>query len=217
MAVGVRLHGTMYTVNRVQKAVVVKRFGVEQDKTRGMGAGRKLQIHRRNQRWADKDYKKSHLGSEWKKPFAGASHAKGIVLEKIGIEAKQPNSAIRKCARVQLIKNGKKIAAFVPMDGCLNFIEENVSGSCCPNEIAAGSAHQAGGIRQWHYPGGIRQWFGSSASRRHPGGWPERVGDGFGRRGHAVGDIPGVRFKVVKVAGVSLLALFKGKKEKPRS
>jgi small subunit ribosomal protein S23e len=48
-----------------------------------MGAGRKLQIHRRNQRWADKDFKKSHLGSEWKKPFAGASHAKGIVLEKM--------------------------------------------------------------------------------------------------------------------------------------
>lgn len=42
-----------------------------------------------------------------------------------GIEAKQPNSAIRKCARVQLIKNGKKIAAFVPNDGCLNFIDEN--------------------------------------------------------------------------------------------
>lgn len=98
-------------------------------KTRGMGAGRKLQLLRRNQRWADKDFKKSHLGSEWKKPFAGASHAKGIVLEKIGIEAKQPNSAIRKCARVQLIKNGKKIAAFVPNDGCLNFIEENVSGA----------------------------------------------------------------------------------------
>jgi small subunit ribosomal protein S23e len=50
-----------------------------------MGAGRKLQIHRRNQRWADKDYKKSHLGSEWKKPFAGASHAKGIVLEKMWV------------------------------------------------------------------------------------------------------------------------------------
>ena len=47
-----------------------------------------------------------------------------------GIEAKQPNSAIRKCARVQLIKNGKKIAAFVPNDGCLNYIEENVS-NCC--------------------------------------------------------------------------------------
>jgi small subunit ribosomal protein S23e len=39
---------------------------------------------------------------------------------------------------------------------------------------------------------------------------------GFGRKGHAVGDIPGVRFKVVKVSGVSLLALFK-EKEKPRS
>ncbi|CAN1775690.1 40S ribosomal protein S23 [Linum perenne] len=96
-------------------------------KTRGMGAARKLKDHRRRQRWADKAYKKSNLGNEWKKPFAGSSHAKGIVLEKIGIEAKQPNSAIRKCARVQLIKNGKKIAAFVPNDGCLNYIEENVS------------------------------------------------------------------------------------------
>jgi small subunit ribosomal protein S23e len=47
-----------------------------------------------------------------------------------GIEAKQPNSAIRKAVRVQLIKNGKKIAAFVPMDGCLHFIDENVSWSC---------------------------------------------------------------------------------------
>uniref|UniRef100_A0A0D9ZWR0 40S ribosomal protein S23 n=1 Tax=Oryza glumipatula TaxID=40148 RepID=A0A0D9ZWR0_9ORYZ len=96
-------------------------------KTCGMGAGRKLKTHRRNQRWADKAYKKSHLGNEWKKPFAGSSHAKGIVLEKIGIEAKQPNSAICKCARVQLVKNGKKIAAFVPNDGCLNFIKENLS------------------------------------------------------------------------------------------
>jgi small subunit ribosomal protein S23e len=42
-----------------------------------------------------------------------------------GIEAKQPNSAIRKCVRVQLIKNGKKIACFVPRDGCLNFVDEN--------------------------------------------------------------------------------------------
>lgn len=56
------------------------------------------------------------------------SHARPRPLSPCsGIEAKQPNSAIRKCARVQLIKNGKKIAAFVPNDGCLNFIEENVS------------------------------------------------------------------------------------------
>ena len=102
---------------------------------------------------------------------SGSSHAKGIVVEKIGIEAKQPNSAIRKCCRVQLIKNGKKIAAFVPRDGCLNFIDEN----------------------------------------------DEVLISGFGRRGHAVGDIPGVRFKVVKVAGCGLSALFREKKEKPRS
>ena len=44
-----------------------------------------------------------------------------------GLEAKQPNSAIRKGVRVQLIKNGKKIACFVPRDGCLNFVDENVS------------------------------------------------------------------------------------------
>merc|ERR1712167_410999 len=122
--------------------------------------------------WAKNSYKKKKLGTVWKSnPFQGASHAKGIVVEKMGIEAKQPNSAIRKCCRVQLIKNGKKIAAFVPNDGCLNFIDEN----------------------------------------------DECLISGFGRRGHAVGDIPGVRFKVVKVAGCSLLALYKEKKEKPRS
>ena len=48
-------------------------------------------------------------------PTGGSSHAKGIVLEKVGVEAKQPNSAIRKCVRVQLIKNGKKVTAFVPV------------------------------------------------------------------------------------------------------
>merc|ERR1712055_257713 len=81
---------------------------------------------RRDQRWADLGYKKANLGTALKaNPFGGASHAKGIVLEKVGVEAKQTNSAIRKCVRVQLIKNGKKITAFVPNDGCLNYIEEN--------------------------------------------------------------------------------------------
>jgi small subunit ribosomal protein S23e len=41
------------------------------------------------------------------------------------IEAKQPNSAIRKCVVFSSIKNGKKIAAFVPNDGCLNSSSEN--------------------------------------------------------------------------------------------
>ena len=52
-------------------------------KTRGLGAGRKLRTLRREQRWHDKEYCRSNLGSEWKKPFAGCSHSKGIVLEKM--------------------------------------------------------------------------------------------------------------------------------------
>jgi ribosomal protein S12 len=96
-------------------------------KPAGMNAGRKLLDKRRDERWADKKWKKEALGTTYKvTPFQGASHAKGIALEKVGVESKQPNSAIRKCIRVQLIKNGKKVTAFVPMDGCLNFIEENV-------------------------------------------------------------------------------------------
>ncbi|KAI8084994.1 40S ribosomal protein S23 [Halteromyces radiatus] len=138
----------------------------------GLNAARKLRNHRREQRWADKQYKKRALGTAFRSnPFGGASHAKGIVLEKIGVEAKQPNSAIRKCVRVQLIKNGKKVTAFVPNDGCLNYVDEN-------DEVLIA---------------------------------------GFGRKGRAIGDIPGVRFKVVKVAGVALIALYKEKKEKPRS
>ena len=97
-------------------------------KPSGIRAGRKLHHLHRDNLWAKKSYKKKKLGTVWKSnPFAGASHAKGIVVEKLGIEAKQPNSAIRKCVRVQLIKNGKKITAFVPRDGCLNFVDENVS------------------------------------------------------------------------------------------
>ena len=142
-----------------------------------------------------KEYKKKKLGTVWKSnPFQGASHAKGIVLEKLGIEAKQPNSAIRKCVRVQLIKNGKKITAFVPRDGCLNYVEENV-GFFIFNSI-------------YSFLFIFIIFFYSK---------DEVLVAGFGRSGHAVGDIPGVRFKIVKVAGVSLLALFTEKKEKPRS
>mmetsp|Transcript_27679 Transcript_27679/g.48895 ORF Transcript_27679/g.48895 Transcript_27679/m.48895 type:complete len:146 (-) Transcript_27679:277-714(-) len=141
-------------------------------KPRGIKAARKLRNHRRVSKWAQKSFNKSHSQSRYNKQLYNlASHAKGIVVEKVGIEAKQPNSAIRKCVRVQLIKNGKKVTAFVPNDGCLNYIDEN----------------------------------------------DEVLVSGFGRSGHAVGDIPGVRFKVVKVAGVGLYSLFKEKKDKPRS
>uniref|UniRef100_A0A8C6MNY2 Small ribosomal subunit protein uS12 n=1 Tax=Mus spicilegus TaxID=10103 RepID=A0A8C6MNY2_MUSSI len=75
-------------------------------KCRGLRTARKLRSYRQDQKWHDKQYKKAHLGTALKaNPFGGASHAKGIVLEKVGVEAKQPNSAIRKCVRVQLIKN----------------------------------------------------------------------------------------------------------------
>ena len=62
-----------------------------------------------------------------------------------GIEAKQPNSAIRKCVRAQLIKNGKKIAAFVPRDGCLNFIDENVRQPVEKTAQSAGGSTQGRG------------------------------------------------------------------------
>lgn len=49
----------------------------------------------------------------------------GTLLEEVGVEAKQPNSAVRKGVRVWLMKNGKHITAFALSDGCLNFMEEN--------------------------------------------------------------------------------------------
>lgn len=50
-----------------------------------MRAGRKLKDHRRVNKWADKQYNKAMIGSRWRNPFMGASHAKGLVVEKIGV------------------------------------------------------------------------------------------------------------------------------------
>ena len=59
---------------------------VKMGKPSGIRTARKHVKNRRNQVWADKDYKKAHLGTRWKaNPFGGASHAKGIVLEKVSI------------------------------------------------------------------------------------------------------------------------------------
>ena len=58
-------------------------------KPAGIRAARKLRTDRRNNRWANKKYTKSHSKTAMKaNPLGGASMAKGIVLEKIGIEAK---------------------------------------------------------------------------------------------------------------------------------
>ncbi|XP_058575694.1 small ribosomal subunit protein uS12-like [Neofelis nebulosa] len=138
----------------------------------GLHTARKCRSHLGDQKRHGKQYREAHLGTALKaNAFGGASHAKEIVLEKIGAEAKQPNSAIRKCDRVQLIENGQKITAFVSNDSCLNFTEEN-------DDVPVG---------------------------------------GFGHKGHAISDIPGFGSNIVKTARVSLLTLYKGKKERPRS
>lgn len=138
---------------------------------KGLYAARKLKKKRQKFRWSDLHYKRRALRLiEKYDPLEGAPMARGIVIEKVGIESRQPNSAVRKCVRVQLIKNGKQVTAFLPGDGALNFVNEH-------DEVII-----------------------------------ERIG---GPEGRAYGDLPGVRFRVIKVNGVSLIELLRGRKQKP--
>ncbi len=138
---------------------------------KGLYAARKLKSEHKKFRWSDRNYSRRALNLDVKAdPLGGAPQARGIALEKVGVEAKQPNSAIRKCIRLQLIKNGKQISAFCPGDGAITFIDEH-------DEVVV-----------------------------------ERIG---GRMGGAMGDIPGVRWKVIAVNNVDLRQLVIGKKEKP--
>src|SRR3989338_4793212 len=135
-------------------------------KSRGINAGKKLKGRR-------KQFKKIsrtvlRLRSD---PLKGSHQAKAIVLEKIQLEAKQPNSAMRKAIRCQLIKNGKKITAFVPGMGAIKMVDEH-------DEVII-----------------------------------ECIG---GKMGRAKGDIPCVRWQVIKVNDQSLNALIRGKIEKGR-
>jgi len=92
----------------------------------GKFAARKLVRDSKKFRWSDKNYARRELNLDVKSdPLEGAPQARGIVLEKVGVEAKQPNSAIRKCVRVQLIKNGRQVTAFAVGDGAINFIDEH--------------------------------------------------------------------------------------------
>jgi small subunit ribosomal protein S12 len=142
------------------------------NKSNGIRAGSKCAKRRNQSRWSDKWFVKRALNLKKKSdPLVGASQAKGIVLEKVQLEAKQPNSAMRKCARVQLIKNGKQITAFLPGDGATKLVDEH-------DEVVI-----------------------------------ECIGGNMGR---SKGDIPGVRWQVVKVNDQSLAALLKGKLEKAR-
>jgi small subunit ribosomal protein S12 len=137
---------------------------------KGINAARYLKNSRKKQLWNDRYYKKRVLHLKEKAdPLEGTAQARGIVIEKVGIEAKQPNSAIRKCVKVQLIKNGRQITAFAPGNNAIGFIDEH-------DEVMV-----------------------------------EGIG---GRMGRSYGDIPGVRFKVIKVNDISLQEMIKGKVEK---
>ncbi len=92
----------------------------------GEFAARKLKQLRKKFRWKDKKYARKILGLKEKAdPLEGAPQARGIVIRKVGVEQKQPSSGIIKCVRVQLLKNGKEITAFVPGDGVINLIKEH--------------------------------------------------------------------------------------------
>ncbi|MDJ0272687.1 MAG: 30S ribosomal protein S12 [Candidatus Caldarchaeum sp.] len=92
----------------------------------GEFAARHLKKVRNRFRWAKRDYRIRMLNLKEKTdPLEGAPMARGIVIQKVGIESRQPNSAVRKCVRVQLIKNSKVITAFLPGDGALNVVDEH--------------------------------------------------------------------------------------------
>src|SRR3989344_2873078 len=138
----------------------------------GLMSERKLIKGRRKFRWKSAKFKMRTLNLYAKAdPLEGKSQAKGIVIEKVQKEAKQPNSAMRKCCKVQLIKNSKMVTAFIPGNLAQKFVDEH-------DEVII-----------------------------------ERIG---GKQGRSKGDIPGVRFQVIKVNDQPLRLLWKGKIEKGR-
>ena len=141
-------------------------------KATGLNAGKKLKKRRKVSKWKSQNYKRRQLDLKRKSdPLEGSSQAKAIVLEKVQLEAKQPNSALRKCVRCQLLKNGKRVTAFAPGNEAIKLIEEH-------DEVVI-----------------------------------EFIG---GSKGRSKGDIPGVKWQVIKVNDQSLNALVHKKIEKGR-
>ena len=92
----------------------------------GLKSAIKKKKDRKKFRWSQKKYKVRTLNLYAKSdPLEGASQAKGIVLAKVQREAKQPNSAMRKCCKVQLTKNGKTVTAFIPGNNAQKYIDEH--------------------------------------------------------------------------------------------
>lgn len=142
------------------------------NKPRGLNAGKKLRFRRTNFVFAKKDVKKMKT-KDYKRtdPLEGAPMGRGIVLQKMEIEVKQPHSGLRKVVKVQLIKNGRTVTAYAGYGpGCIKKIDEH-------NEVMI-----------------------------------ERMGAPQRR---AYGDMPGVKFRVTKINGVSIKEIMSGRKEKP--
>jgi small subunit ribosomal protein S12 len=92
----------------------------------GEFAARQQEKKRRKWRKKKRVIKERLLRLRDKYKLMGPSpQARGIVLEKRTVEAKQPNSGLRKCVRVQLIKNGRQLTALAPYDGAIKFIDEH--------------------------------------------------------------------------------------------
>lgn len=90
-----------------------------------MSAG-KLMKNRKKFRWSNRPYVVRTLGLKIKSdPMGRSSQARGIVVGKFQKEAKQPNSAMRKCCKVQLIKNNVPVGAFIPGNLAQKFIDEH--------------------------------------------------------------------------------------------
>ncbi|MBI5803903.1 30S ribosomal protein S12 [Candidatus Pacearchaeota archaeon] len=92
----------------------------------GLLNARKIAKRRKRHRWSDPVYVAKMKNLKIKSdPLGRSSQAKGIVIEKFQKEAAQPNSAMRKCCKVQLIKNGIQIGAFIPGNLAQKFIDEH--------------------------------------------------------------------------------------------
>ncbi len=111
----------------------------------GEFASRNLKKKRKKFKWGSKAGKKKLLKLWEKDPLKGAPLGRGIVLKKKGVEQKQPHSGIIKCVRVQLIKNGVQVTAFVPGTNAIRFIDEHdeveLAGVGGSQKSAVGSMH----------------------------------------------------------------------------
>ena len=95
---------------------------------RGEFAGKQLEDKRK--KWIKKSVKKTkkirRKYNKLKDPLEKAPMKKGIVIGKRNVEARQPNSALRKCVRVQL-SNGIQVTAFAPKENAIKHIDDHDS------------------------------------------------------------------------------------------